>query len=410
MNKRRFPLRLLSCCLAFVLLLCGSTALSAPVSAATAAEAKALKEQIAALEKEQASLQRQIAAAKNSLADSKKTRDLYTGQINNVQKQIDLLDKQVEDLNSQISSKNSAMADLEKQVAANKEEAATVRRELGEELSAAAQRGNYSSLRLLMNTENYADYLIHSKLMEKLSERSQQTIEALEKRLAEITDAEKQVQTEKAAVEEKKKEIEALRATSTSKKKELDALYSAANAAYKQDAAEVAALNKEMEQTENDIKKLLASYDSRGNYVATSMYWPVPTVRALSSYYGYRWGKLHRGVDIANGSIPVYGQNIVAAADGTVIYANYTSTWGGGYGYYCMVDHGKDSQGRQVVTLYAHCSAMLARVGQKVVGGKTVLGRAGNTGNVTGPHLHFEVRLNGAAVDPLKGYISINGK
>ena len=154
----------------------------------------------------------------------------------------------------------------------------------------------------------------------------------------------------------------------------------------------------------------MASLNSSGSYVATSMYWPVPTVRALSSFFGDRWGRMHRGVDIANGSIPIYGQNIVAAADGTVIYANSISTWGGGYGYYCMVDHGRDSKGRQVVTLYAHCSVMYARVGQKVVGGQTVLAKAGNTGNVTGPHLHFEVRLNGTAVDPLKGYISVNGK
>ena len=246
--------------------------------------------------------------------------------------------------------------------------------------------------------------------MEKVSERDQQSIEDLEKRLAEITDTEKKVQSEKAAVEEKKKEVEALRATSTGKKKELSTLYTAANAVYKQDAAEVAALNRELEKTDRDIKKLLASLNSSGSYVATSMYWPVPTVRALSSYFGTRWGRLHRGVDIANGSIPIYGQNIVAAADGTVIYSNHTSTWGGGYGYYCMVDHGRDSKGRQVVTLYAHCSVMYARVGQKVVGGKTVLAKAGNTGNVTGPHLHFEVRLNGTAVDPLRGYISVKGK
>lgn len=404
MNKRRFPLRFLSC-LSALLIFCGSAALYTPVSAAT------VNEQIKALEKEQEELKKQIASAKSDLEDSKKTRDLYTSQINNVQKQIDLLDQQVDDLDAQITEKNNTIADLEKQVAANEAEAATVRRELGEELSAAAQRGNYSSLQLLMNTENYADYLIHSKLMEKLSERSQQTIEMLEKRLAEITDTEKQVQEEKAAVEAKKQEVETLRASSTGKKKELNTLYTAANAAYKQDEAEVTALNKELEQTENDIKKLLQSLNSSGNYVATSMYWPVPTVRALSDYYGYRWGKLHRGVDIANGSIPIYGQNIVAAADGTVIYANSTSTWGGGYGYYCMVDHGRDSQGRQVVTLYAHCSVMYARVGQKVVGGQTVLAKAGNTGNVTGPHLHFEVRLNGTAVDPIKeGYISVNGK
>ena len=403
MKKRNLFLRVLSC-LSALLLVFASGALYVPAAAAT------ISDQIKQLEKEQADLKKQIASAKSNLADSKKTRDLYNSQIRNVQKQIDLLDKQVEDLDAQIKSKNATIADLETQVAANEKEAATVRKMLGERLNAIMKRGNFSTLQLLMNMDNYADYLVRAKLMEKVSEHDQKSIEELEKRLAEITDTEKKVQDEKAAVEAKKQEVETLRASSTGKKKELNTLYTAANAAYKQDAAEVEALNKELEKTDADIKKLLASLNSSGSYVATSMFWPVPTVRALSSYFGTRWGRAHRGVDIANGSIPIYGQNIVAAADGTVIYANSTSTWGGGYGYYCMVDHGRDSKGRQVVTLYAHCSVMYARVGQKVVGGQTVLAKAGNTGNVTGPHLHFEVRLNGTAVDPLKGYISVNGK
>lgn len=403
MKKRNLFLRVLSC-LSALLLVFASGALYVPAAAAT------ISDQIKQLEKEQADLKKQIASAKSNLADSKKTRDLYNSQIRNVQKQIDLLDKQVDDLDAQIKSKNATIADLETQVAANEKEAATVRKMLGERLNAIMKRGNFSTLQLLMNMDNYADYLVRAKLMEKVSEHDQKSIEELEKRLAEITDTEKKVQDEKAAVEAKKQEVETLRASSTGKKKELNTLYTAANAAYKQDAAEVEALNKELEKTDADIKKLLASLNSSGSYVATSMYWPVPTVRALSSYFGTRWGRAHRGVDIANGSIPIYGQNIVAAADGTVIYANSTSTWGGGYGYYCMVDHGRDSKGRQVVTLYAHCSVMYARVGQKVVGGQTVLAKAGNTGNVTGPHLHFEVRLNGTAVDPLKGYISVNGK
>lgn len=404
MKKRSMRVRVLSCLSALLIFVGSGLSMAVPAAAAT------VNEQIKQLEAEQAKLKKQIASAKSDLAGSKKTRDLYNSQISNVQKQIDLLDKQADDLNAQINSKNTAIADLEKQVAANEKEAATVRKMLGERLNAIMKRGNFSTLQLLMDTDNYADYLVRAKLMEKVSERDQQSIEDLEKRLAEITDTEKKVQSEKAAVEEKKKAVEALRATSTGKKKELSTLYTAANAVYKQDAAEVAALNKELEKTDRDIKKLLASLNSSGSYVATSMYWPVPTVRALSSYFGTRWGRLHRGVDIANGSIPIYGQNIVAAADGTVIYSNYTSTWGGGYGYYCMVDHGRDSKGRQVVTLYAHCSVMYARVGQKVVGGKTVLAKAGNTGNVTGPHLHFEVRLNGTAVDPLRGYISVKGK
>ena len=166
----------------------------------------------------------------------------------------------------------------------------------------------------------------------------------------------------------------------------------------------IAELEKELEELS---KKGDEDYD--GKYTNGTMFWPVPTVRNISSGFGSRWGTVHRGIDIANGSVPIYGEKIYAAESGTVIYSNYTSTWGGGYGYYCIVDHGLDSKGRRISTLYAHTSKMYARVGDKVTRGKTVLALAGDTGNVTGPHLHFEVRVNGVAVDPIKnGYVSLN--
>ena len=378
------------------------------VSFASPVAAASVQDQIKQLEKEQKALQQQIASAKDDLSSSKAKRDLYYGQISNVQKQISLLDGEISTLDSQIASKNTAIATMEKQIVDNRAQEDEVRKQLGERLNAIAKRGNLSTLQMLMSTESYADYLIKEKMMEQIAAQDQAALDALEQKLAEIHAAEEKVKTEKAGIEAKKAEVETLRASSNVKKNELNTLYKKANSVYQKDKSEVDALNKELEQTEASIKKLLASLNSTGVY--TTMYWPVPTVRAISSYYGTRWGTLHKGIDVANGPVPVYGQKIVAAADGTVIYANATSTWGGGYGYYCMVDHGRDAKGRQIVTLYAHCSVMYARVGQKVVGGKTVLAKAGSTGNVTGPHLHFEVRVNGTPVDPLKGYVSVNGK
>lgn len=381
-----------------------SFAFAAPVSAAS------VQDQIAQLEKEQKRLQQEIAAAKGDLASSKAKRDLYYGQISNVQKQISLLDGEISALNSKISAKNEEIAKLEQDITDNRAEENEVRRMLGERLNAVAKRGNLSTLQMLMSTDSYADYLIKEHMMKQIAANDQAAIDALEKKLAEIHEAEEKVKAEKADIEEKRAEVEALRAKSDTKKRELNDLFAKANAVYQKDKSEVDALNKELEQTEANIKKLLASVNSTGSYTQTSMYWPVPTVRAISSYYGMRWGTLHKGIDIANGPVPVYGQNIVAAADGTVIYSNYSNTWGGGYGYYCMIDHGRDALGRQIVTLYAHCSVMYARVGQKVVGGQTVIAKAGSTGNVTGPHLHFEVRVNGTCVNPLQGYVSVNGK
>ncbi len=110
----------------------------------------------------------------------------------------------------------------------------------------------------------------------------------------------------------------------------------------------------------------------------------------ITSGFGLRWGRLHAGVDIGVG----FGTPIRAAAAGTVSYAG----WLGGYGNLVVVEHGGG-----LATAYAHQQRIYASVGQTVAQGD-VLGEVGSTGNSTGPHLHFEVRINGSAVDPL-GYL-----
>jgi murein DD-endopeptidase MepM/ murein hydrolase activator NlpD len=115
--------------------------------------------------------------------------------------------------------------------------------------------------------------------------------------------------------------------------------------------------------------------------------WPVNGV--LTSGFGWRWGRMHEGIDIAAPT----GTPIRAAAAGAVIYAGYM----GGYGNIVIIDHGSG-----LSTAYAHQSAIY--VGGGSVSQGTVIGAVGSTGNSTGPHLHFEVRVNGSAVDPM-GYL-----
>jgi murein DD-endopeptidase MepM/ murein hydrolase activator NlpD len=120
---------------------------------------------------------------------------------------------------------------------------------------------------------------------------------------------------------------------------------------------------------------------------ASGLIWPVsgPVV----SPFGWRWGRMHEGIDIAAG----YGAPIVAAASGVVIYAG----WMGGYGNLIIIDHGGG-----LATAYAHQSSF-AVGGGPVSQGQTI-GYIGCTGHCFGPHLHFEVRVSGSPVDPL-GYL-----
>lgn len=116
-----------------------------------------------------------------------------------------------------------------------------------------------------------------------------------------------------------------------------------------------------------------------------------PTSGSLSSTFGARWGRRHTGIDI---SAPA-GTPICAADGGTVIYSAFMS----GYGYLIQIDHGNG-----FVTYYAHCSALYAKTGDKVAQGD-LIAAVGSTGNSTGNHLHFEVRIDGNPTDPL-GYVN----
>lgn len=112
-----------------------------------------------------------------------------------------------------------------------------------------------------------------------------------------------------------------------------------------------------------------------------------PSRGAISSYFGLRWGKMHEGLDIAANM----GDPIIAALDGTVVY----SGWESGYGNVIKLQHQSD-----LMTIYGHCSKLEVSVGQKVNKGDEI-GKVGSTGNSTGPHLHFEVRVNGVAQNPV---------
>ncbi|MEM8903395.1 MAG: peptidoglycan DD-metalloendopeptidase family protein [Actinomycetota bacterium] len=112
-----------------------------------------------------------------------------------------------------------------------------------------------------------------------------------------------------------------------------------------------------------------------------------PSSGTLTSGFGPRWGRMHQGIDIAAPT----GTPIAAADGGVVIHSGGL----GGYGQTVIIDHGGG-----IVTLYAHMSERIAGNGQSVSSG-ALIGRIGSTGNSTGPHLHFEVRVNGAAQNPL---------
>lgn len=119
--------------------------------------------------------------------------------------------------------------------------------------------------------------------------------------------------------------------------------------------------------------------------------WVFPVVGPITSWYGWRYTGFHHGLDIG----APYGTPVLATANGTVTFAG----WRGGYGRTVVIDHGGG-----VESLYAHLSTLGVSVGERVSQGQEI-GRVGNTGRSTGPHLHLEIRVNGKSVNPINYYL-----
>ena len=133
---------------------------------------------------------------------------------------------------------------------------------------------------------------------------------------------------------------------------------------------------------------------SSGSQNTTSQYllWPLPGYHYITSYFGPRdlaGYKYHYGIDISGSG--VYGHDIVAAESGTVLLAQTDKSWG----KFLLIDHGNG-----MLTRYAHCSKLLVSQGDRVKRGQ-VIAKVGDTGNVTGPHLHFEVYEGDQRYNPL---------
>ena len=117
--------------------------------------------------------------------------------------------------------------------------------------------------------------------------------------------------------------------------------------------------------------------------------WPVPSSKRLSSKFGRRWGKAHEGIDIAARS----GTAIIAAEAGVVVYSGNDL---GGYGNLTVISHKGG-----LFSIYAHAKKNFTQKGDSVHRGQ-VIAQVGSSGKATGPHLHFEVRFDSKAIDPLK--------
>jgi murein DD-endopeptidase MepM/ murein hydrolase activator NlpD len=312
------------------------------------------------------------------------------------------LRQQVQSMRGQISSKTA-------QISVTQAEVAREQGLLAERVTATYKQGEWwNYVELLLGAHDIRDLVARTELVDRV--------------LRANSDAAEQLSATKTALDRQKAELDKTLADLSAKRKEADAVEQSLKGLQdaRQDKVEAqqGVLDQKSEllaESQRNAKRLLAiaraeaaesarikaelSRSSRGSgKYHGSMAWPVPGYYRISSPFGYRTHPIlhkkifHAGIDIAGSGI--YGAAIVAAGAGEVISAGSR----GGYGNVVMIDHGNG-----VVTVYAHqrSGGIKVSVGQKVKKGQRI-GTVGSTGMSTGPHCHFEVRVNGSPVSPMR--------
>ncbi len=358
--------------------------------AATSAEIQA---QLDAAKKESNRLKAEIASLEAANAPHEKQRQAIRRQIEATVKEITLFEEQIALCEKDIKNLNKDIATLDDKCQAQADE-------FKKRLVAIYTGKNsfLSDLSFLMSSSNMADYLAKVELLETMSRRDNMIIEQLKKDIEAVEKKKAAIDAKKAELDKAKKDIDAKKLILNEQYKKVNSIVMSNEEAIRQAEKQAA----EQKQREKDLQKALedAKIFENGAVGTGKMAWPVIGFQKITSPFGYRihpltgkW-KLHTGTDIAGAGC--YGARIVAADSGVVILSKYY----GGYGNCVMIDHGNG-----LVTLYAHMSKpSTLKVGQSVYKGKTTVGYVGESGNVDGPHLHFECIKNGEYINPMQFY------
>ncbi len=333
------------------------------------------------------------------LKEIQNDKKLTLNDIDNLDKEIDSTETSITNLEKEISQLESDITIATENIAYSEEQYEQKDELRQDRVVAYYKCGSLSFWDTLFEAESITDFFYRYRLMQEIIDYDNQLLSDLKKEKAEIESQKTQLEENKLLCEDKKELAEAKK-EALGETKEVRVAY-VAKLEKSADLLEssIDEIQKQADNLTEQLKKL-ASSSTTSKYTGGTMTWPLPNYYSITSKYGMRdhpvlgVRKMHTGVDIAGGGCN--GKNVVAAASGKVINAGWIS----GYGYTVMIDHGGG-----VVTLYAHSQKLLVKVGQQVKAGEPIM-KVGMTGYATGPHLHFEVRVNGKYVDPTNGYIS----
>ena len=358
-----------------------------------------LNEQKEQVEQELQKAEEQLTYVQDELSESIVQLQEMDDKINEYQASLDEVNSQYEELQKRVE-------ESEKQLAEAQEKYDKKLNLLKNRLVAIYKNGETRYLDVLMNSKSIIDFVSKYYVVQKITEYDSKAIDELGETKLELEKINNQLEEDKAQMKLTKVEAEKQTVVLTNTRTVYENHKNSLSESEKQLNAQIETYKKQQQELENLIRYTISGSTYELKYSGGVMKWPTLESSYITSPYGSRLHpiqgivKNHDGIDIGGKT----GDPVYAAADGIVIYSQFNT---GGYGNMVMVDHGLDSNGVKIVTLYAHGDKLLKSVGDTVKQGDVIM-EMGSTGNSTGPHVHFEVRENGTHVDPKKYLSSTN--
>lgn len=350
-------------------------------------------EEMTDLQTQQQELQNQINEETGKLENIKDELSENLQQIQKLDEKIQASQQQLDELTTKITQLQEQMDEVEEKLEIAEERYQKQKEILEVRLVTMYETSDTQYLDVILSSRSVSDFLSNYFLITELTNYDTELLDDMKAQKDEI-------ESTKAKLENAQQQYATMKQNETKTAKILENTRSVRenfiaklSEQEKDVQAKIDEYNTKFEEVNKEILSLaLQGIDTQ--YIGGELAWPIPGYTRITSKYGMRTHpitgvyKLHTGVDV---SAPM-GANFVAANDGIVTKAGYN----GAYGNMVIIDHGGG-----VSTLYAHGSEIMVKVGDTVKRGETVVLKVGSTGYSTGPHAHFEVRLNGVVTDPI---------
>lgn len=343
-----------------------------------------------------------IEETKEKLTQKKKEEKSVLTSLTRAQKDLNRIETDLDYINVKLRNTERSIAGLEVELTkidrSLKDLQTQKRARLGkmnDRLVAVYKYGMTGYFEMLCSAESLADLVSRFETVTYFLRHDLTAVARVEEVTTEIKEKQREYEDKKASLQSERNRYAALQKEAQKKQKQKTVMISSTREELEKinsDLDKLEAALDELERTSKEIEEQIRKKQNGGVVLGTGkMIWPVQA--RISSQFGWRMHpilrkrKFHSGIDLAAPS----GTSVKAADTGKVII----SGWNGGYGNFIAIDHGNG-----ISTAYAHNSRLLVKEGDMVLKGQEIA-KSGSTGLSTGPHLHFEVRKNGAPVDPL---------